>query len=222
MNPFRKDDWIQFGKRRWWQIFLVQAILLLGAGAFVAWTFFPPKTATTASTDSSTSSDGEHQHSATDASNDETQPQWWTCAMHPQIRQQKPGDCPICQMELVPVKPSAGGMRTLTIKPSVKELMKVETMPVERKYVTADVRLVGKVEYDETRLAHITAWVSGRLDRLYVDYTGVQVKQGDHMVYIYSEELYSIHEEVISAIRFDRENPSRRSGGLDLAAAARE
>ena len=78
-------------------------------------------------------------------------------------------------MELVPVKPSSGGMRTLTIKPSVKELMKVETIPVERKYVTADVRMVGKVEYDETRLAHITAWVSGRLDRLYVDYTGVQV-----------------------------------------------
>ena len=222
MNPFRKDDWIQFGKRRWWQIFLVQAILLLGAGAFVAWTFFPPKAATTASTDSSTSSNGEHQHGATDTDNDETQPQWWTCAMHPQIRQQKPGDCPICQMELVPVKPSAGGMRTLTIKPSVKELMKVETMPVERKYVTADVRMVGKVEYDETRLAHITAWVSGRLDRLYVDYTGVQVKQGDHMVYIYSEELYSIQEELISAIRFNRENPSRRSGGLDLAEAARE
>ena len=40
--------------------------------------------------------------------------------------QQKPGDCPICQMELVPVKPSAGGMRTLTIKPSVKKLMKVD------------------------------------------------------------------------------------------------
>ncbi len=62
-------------------------------------------------------------------------------------------------------------------------------MPVERKYVTADIRMVGKVEYDETRLAHITAWVSGRLDRLYVDYAGVQVNKGDHMVYIYSEEL---------------------------------
>lgn len=222
MNPFQKDDWIQFGKRRWWQIFLVQAILLLGAGAFAAWTFFPPSTTNTTSTDSSDSSATQHQHGNAVDGSDDAKPQWWTCAMHPQIRQQKPGNCPICQMELVPVKPSSGGMRTLTIKPSVKELMKVETMPVERKYVTADVRMVGKVEYDETRLAHITAWVSGRLDRLYVDYTGVQVKQGDHMVYIYSEELYSIQEELISAIRFNRENPSRRSGGLDLAEAARE
>ncbi|MFT5303669.1 MAG: Cu(I)/Ag(I) efflux system membrane fusion protein [Mariniblastus sp.] len=222
MNPFRKEDWIQFGKRRWWQIFLVQAILLLGAGAFAARTLFPPKTANTTSTESSGSSAASHQHGASDAGADESQPQWWTCAMHPQIRQQKPGNCPICQMELVPIKPSSGGMRRLTIKPSVKELMKVQTMPVERKYVTADVRMVGKVEFDETRLAHITAWVSGRLDRLYVDYTGVQVKEGDHMVYIYSEELYSIQEELISTIRFNRENPSRRSGGLDLAKAARE
>ncbi len=222
MNPFRKDDWVQFGKRRWWQIFLVQAILLIGAGAFAAWAFLPSKTVTTTSADSSDLSDGGHQHDVTEANNEETQPKWWTCAMHPQIRKPAPGDCPICQMELVPVKPSAGGMRTLTIKPSVKKLMKVATMPVERKYVTADIRMVGKVEYDETRLARITAWVSGRLDRLYVDYTGVQVNKGDHMVYIYSEELYGVQEELISAIQFNRENPSRRSGGLDLAEAARE
>ena len=218
MNPFRTDDWIQFGKRRWWQIFLAQAILLLGVGAFVAWAFFPPTVATDAST---TSEDG-HQHDAAETNGDESQPKWWTCAMHPQIRKPEPGECPICQMELVPVKASAGGLRTLVIKPSVKELMRVETMPVERKYVTADIRMVGKVEYDETRLAHITAWVSGRLDRLYVDYTGVQVNKGDHMAYIFSEELYGVQEELITAIRFYRENPSQRSGRLDLAEAARE
>jgi len=232
MNPFRKDDWIRFAKRRWWQIFLAQAILLLATGAVAAWTFSLFSYGKTMR--SSTSASDGHQHGASDSgdsdsgdsdngvSGADTQPSWWTCAMHPQIRKPKPGDCPLCQMELIPVKPSAGGLRTLTIKPSVKELMKVETMPVERKYVTAKIRMVGKVEFDETRLAHITAWVSGRLDRLYVDYTGVQVKKGDHMVYIYSEELYSIQEELISAIRFNRENPSRRSGGLDLAKAARE
>lgn len=222
MNPFRKDDWIQFGKRRWWQLFLTQAVVLLALGAFAARYFFPSTTSEPVSTGSTETTEQVHQHGETADANDESKPQWWTCAMHPQIRKPGPGDCPICQMELVPVKPSAGGLRTLTIKPSVKELMKVETMSVERKYVTADIRMVGKVEYDETRLAHITAWVSGRLDRLYVDYTGVQVNKGDHMVYIYSEELYGVQEELISAIQFNRENPSRRSGGLDLAEAARE
>jgi Cu(I)/Ag(I) efflux system membrane fusion protein len=221
MNPFQKNDWIDFGKRHWWQIFLVQALFLFAIGATAAWYFLPTTNKSSVSTDTSTSTEP-HQHGASTESPDDSKPQWWTCAMHPQIRKPAPGDCPICQMELVPIKPSAGGLRTLTIKPSVKQLMKVETRPVERKYVTADVRMVGKIEFDETRLAHITAWVSGRLDRLYVDYAGVQVKKGDHMVYIYSEQLYSIQEELISAIRFQRENPSRRTGRLDLAEAARE
>ena len=82
--------------------------------------------------------------------------------------------------------------------------MKVETAPVERKYVTATNRMVGKVDFDETKVSHITAWVSGRLDRLFVDYTGVSVKEGYHMVYIYSEELYSIQEELLAALRFQK------------------
>ena len=62
-------------------------------------------------------------------------------------------------------------------------------------------RMVGRVDYDETRFANITAWVSGRLERLFVDYTGVTVKQGDHMVQLYSPELLSAQEELIQAIR---------------------
>ncbi len=90
-------------------------------------------------------------------------PSIWTCSMHPQIRRDGPGACPICGMDLVPVKESVGGVRTVSISPEIKSLMKVQVSPVRRQYVTAKVRMVGKVEYDETRLAHITAWVPGRL-----------------------------------------------------------
>jgi Cu(I)/Ag(I) efflux system membrane fusion protein len=61
--------------------------------------------------------------------------------------------------------------------------------------------MVGKVDYDETRLGHITAWVPGRLDRLYVDYTGISVRKGDHLVYLYSPELLTAQEELIQAVR---------------------
>ncbi|MDD5134312.1 MAG: efflux RND transporter periplasmic adaptor subunit, partial [Phycisphaerae bacterium] len=81
-----------------------------------------------------------------------------------------------------------------------KELMDIEVAPVERKIVTTIVRMVGKVDYDETNLAYITAWVPGRLDKLYVDYTGVPVNKGDHMVYLYSPELISAQEELLQAI----------------------
>ncbi len=150
-------------------------------------------------------------------------PTIWTCSMHPQIRRDGPGSCPICGMDLVPVRKSVGGVRTISINPNIKKLMNLETVPVSRRYVTADVRMVGKIEYDETRLSHITAWVSGRLDRLYVDFTGVEVKKGDHMAYIYSEELFSAQEELLAALDSKSIGSSSRFViPIDLAESARE
>jgi len=127
----------------------------------------------------------------------------WTCSMHPQIRQPAPGRCPICDMDLVPVAETdagtGGGERRLTVTPEARTLMEIQTAPVERRFPTAEIRLVGKVAYDETRLQDITAWVPGRLDRLFVDYTGVPVNKGDHMVLLYSPELLSAQEELLQA-----------------------
>src|SRR6056297_2406182 len=155
----------------------------------------------------------------------EAKPTLWTCSMHPQIRRDGPGSCPICGMDLVPVKESAGGVRTVSISPEIKSLMNVQVSPVRRQYVTAEVRMVGKIEYDETRLAHITAWVPGRLERMFVDFTGIRVNKGDHMVQIYSEELYTAQEELIATSRSpSSQNPptSRFLQPIDLAASARE
>jgi len=132
----------------------------------------------------------------------QAEPQAWTCSMHPQIRLEKKGLCPICNMELIPasVGEDSGPMRQLVVSENARKLMDIVTVPVERKFVSASVRMVGKVDYDETRLAYITAWFPGRLDRLYVDYTGVPVKEGDHLVYLYSPELISAQEELVQAL----------------------
>ncbi len=130
--------------------------------------------------------------------------QIWTCSMHPRIRMSEPGQCPICGMDLIPV--AIGEMedlseRELKLSPTAVKLAEIQTIPVERKYVPVEIRMVGKIIYDETRLAHITARVPGRIDRLYVDYTGISVKKGDHMVYLYSPELLTAQEELLQALR---------------------
>jgi len=128
---------------------------------------------------------------------------YWTCSMHPQIHESGPGKCPICGMDLIPVynedTQNTLGARDLKMSPVAMKLADIETSKVERKFVPADIRLVGKVDYDETKVKNITSWVSGRLDRLFVDYTGITVKKGDHMVLLYSPDLLTAQEELIQA-----------------------
>jgi len=130
----------------------------------------------------------------------------WTCSMHPQVRQPKPGLCPICAMELVPVKQfngheGGGGPGAFSTSEAAKGLMNVRTSPVERRFVTAEIRMTGKVDFDETRVRTITAWAPGRIERLYADYTGIRVNKGDHLVDLYSPELLTAQDELRRAVR---------------------
>lgn len=148
------------------------------------------------------------EHDATHKTETAAQPTVWTCSMHPQFKLPEPGKCPICFMDLIPLDSGAedeSGPRELTVSERAKALMEIETAPVERRFVSAEVRMVGKVDYDETRVSHITAWVPGRLERLFVDYTGIRVAKGDHMVELYSPELLSAQEELLQAIKAAKE-----------------
>ncbi len=131
----------------------------------------------------------------------------YACAMFCVPPMSNPGKCPVCGMDMVEVEVAEGGPggdaghRTLTLSPAAQKLAEVQVAPVERKFVEAEIRMVGKIDYDETRLKYITAWVPGRLDRLYVDYTGVPVSIGDHLVYMYSPELRIAQVELLEAIK---------------------
>ena len=150
-----------------------------------------------------------HDHSSMqhEKSDDEAEVDFWTCSMHPQIKLAEPGKCPICGMNLIPVtkdeEDNAKDSKRVTLKLSetARQLADIQTAKVERKAVRKEIRLVGTIDYDETRLTHITAWVPGRIDRMFVDYTGITVKKGDHMLELYSPELISAQEELIQATR---------------------
>ena len=76
-------------------------------------------------------------------------PQVWTCSMHPQIKLPKPGLCPICNMDLIPLATDPqeqADERQLVVSEYAKKLMEIQTVPVERKFVSAEIRMVGKVD----------------------------------------------------------------------------
>ena len=126
---------------------------------------------------------------------------FWTCSMHPQIKQKESGRCPICDMDLTPMRDDAGGggKANLRLGERARHLASIRTTPVEYRELVKSVYTVGKIDYNESRVSHVTAWVSGRIEKLYVDFTGTIVKKGEHLVSMYSPDLLSTQKEYLLA-----------------------
>lgn len=145
--------------------------------------------------------------------------QVWTCSMHPQVRLDRPGKCPICGMPLIPADAAAygaGGEAMLQFTDHALAMATVETAAVERREIFHELHAVGKVEYDETSLATITARVDGYAERLFVNFTGVEVQAGEPLAEVYSPELLVAQQELLIALQSGVDGPD----GL-LAKAAR-
>ncbi|MFN7135356.1 MAG: efflux RND transporter periplasmic adaptor subunit, partial [Myxococcales bacterium] len=138
----------------------------------------------------------------------------WTCSMHPQVRQPAPGKCPLCGMDLVPLKEEddgAAGPTRLVVSEAAAALMEVETAPVKRSAVDHVVRLSGRIDFDETRLHAVVVRAEGEVRRLFLNYRFAPVKRGEHLADLYSPTVLNAAEELVIA---------RRSGG-GLAGPAR-
>ncbi len=142
----------------------------------------------------------QHKHAEQQTSEAST----WTCSMHPQIRQPDPGKCPICAMDLIPVVEDKDavdlGEHQLKLSVTAMKLANIETSAVTREDISKTIPLYGKIAVDETRLKSITAWAPGRIEKLYVDYTGAAVKFGEPLVDIYSPELFVAQQEYLNAL----------------------
>jgi Cu(I)/Ag(I) efflux system membrane fusion protein len=133
--------------------------------------------------------------------------------MHPEIKvphkqEYGPGNkpkCPKCFMELVPVTDEGSSIDEskpiLTLSKTAQELAEIEVEPVQLRELLHSIQLVGKVVYDETRLSHVSAWVPGRIDKLYVNFTGARVSKGDHLTNVYSPDLRTAQEEYLIAVK---------------------
>jgi Cu(I)/Ag(I) efflux system membrane fusion protein len=134
------------------------------------------------------------------------------CPMHPQIVQDHPGDCPICSMTLVP-KPEAGaaaqagarpgagvpGLVPITLGPERIQLLGMRTARVRHETLAAQLRTVGFVTADEESLSKIPTRFSGWIEKLFVAQTGQTVKKGQVLAAIYSPELLSAQQELLTA-----------------------
>ncbi len=130
----------------------------------------------------------------------------YICPMMCTPPQAEPGRCPVCAMELVPATSGGGNSdsRSIHIDPAARRVANIRTVAVTSMPMTRTIRAIGELNYDEGTLKTISAYVDGRLDRLYADYTGVVVKKGDQLALVYSPRLYSSQVELLLAKKASR------------------
>ena len=145
----------------------------------------------------------------------------YTCSMHPQVMQDRPGKCPICRMQLIPVKMGVDEEGTVALSDQQMRLGDIRVDTVEATAVGDRMVLSGTVTVDETRSSAVSARIGGRVERLYYKATGEYLHKGDKLYDLYSEELNNAKQEYLLALdRLDN-----LKGGLvdlkQLAEAAR-
>ena len=166
-------------------ILIVSATLLVGL--FLGWLFF---------------------HSSTKTVKQEKEvtvnkPDIWTCSMHPQIKIDHAGKCPICAMDLIPLHNDAVLIDSLAVHftNEAVELAHVQTSIVSRQQAEKEVRLYGKVQADERLQQSQVAHIAGRIEKLMVNFTGESVRKGQTLAIIYSPELSTAQQELLESAK---------------------
>jgi Cu(I)/Ag(I) efflux system membrane fusion protein len=148
---------------------------------------------------------------------------YYTCGMHPSVRvipedyEAGNNKCPICNMDLVPVykeddtamdktaaehdeQVQAGIEAQLKLSARAQTLAQVKTESIEFRHLMKEISTVGQMDYDERRVSYVAAWIPGRIDKLFVNFTGDRVKKGDPLIQIYSPNLITTQEEYLLAL----------------------
>jgi RND family efflux transporter MFP subunit len=156
------------------------------------------------------------------------------CPMHPSYISDKPGDCPICGMKLVPINADQHGStadsassqapsaddHSVRIDPVTVQNMGVTTEKVQKRPIVKEIRAGAMVTIDETKLSIVSTKIMGWIDRLLVDYTGKKVRKGQALFELYSPDLVSTQEEYLQALRYARQLAGNDMSGADQLLAS--
>lgn len=128
------------------------------------------------------------------------------CPMHPTYTSDRPGDCPICNMRLVPIPEAAApapspveGHATVPVPADARRRIGVRMGTVERRPVARTIRAAGRVEWDERTLSTVSLKFSGWAEELHVKAVGDRVRKGDPLLSIYAPDLLEAQRNLLLA-----------------------
>ena len=136
----------------------------------------------------------------------------WTCSMHPQVQRDQAGKCPLCGMDLIPLgdmeQDDADDISAdeVSLTASAMKLAEIQTIIVKTEKPEKEIRLLGKVKADERLVFSQTAHISGRIEKLYINFTGEKVRKGQKLASIYSPEFITAQKELFEILKGGNQN----------------
>lgn len=175
------------------KILVLIVVSTLSAGLLLGWVFFGGK-------------EESPIHSHTEEINGET---IWTCSMHPQIRQNEPGSCPICGMELIPLEEDTEQTDPMAVSmsPTAVSLANIKTAKTGTTLPVKTISLSGKIKEDERLVFSQTTHIPGRVESLRINFTGEYVSAGTVLAYLYSPELVTAQKELFQTYAIRESQP---------------
>jgi RND family efflux transporter MFP subunit len=159
------------------------------------------------------------EHELEPVTDDKGEILYWTCTMHPSVKMAGPGKCPICAMDLVPVRKQTGPAETsqepasamagadapkesvFRVDPKRQQLIGVRTAAVTTRSLDNTISTIGRVGLDERRIVHVHTKFSGWISKVFVDFQWQHVRRGDPLFSVYSPDLVATQEEYLLALK---------------------
>lgn len=134
---------------------------------------------------------------------------YYTCSMHPQVHEAKPGDCPFCGMKLIPIHAdSSSGTNSASqakgevrLSPEGIRQASVSTEPVSKRMLAKELLIFGTLGYNQNLHRDVVPLVEGRIEKQFIDFNQTEVKKGDALVSLYSQEAIRLQEDYLKALR---------------------
>lgn len=126
---------------------------------------------------------------------------YYTCSMDPQVVEYKPGKCPICKMDLTPVKKKNGENKDeLQLSEQQIQLGNIQTDTIRNGTIGDQMILTATLNFDQMKASSVSSRVMGRVEKLYYKNLGDYIKKGSLLYDIYSEDLNNAKQEYILAL----------------------
>ena len=125
---------------------------------------------------------------------------YYQSPMHPWVKSDGPGNCTVCGMQLVPVyagdSAAAGPATDIVMLPAgAPNVTGVKTVEVQRRPLSRSLRVAGMIEDDDSKHRVLSAFTGGRIEKLFVNYEGAEVKEGEPIAVFYSNDLLAAIRE---------------------------